>query len=178
MPTSYFVESIGPETIERAYPLVRAVIPALSKHEWRQCCHCSGVAEGHCAARREREEIVVARNAKGYVKGLCVYALRDHASYGRLIDVAFFIVSSAADGEGVAEDLIGFLMGKCDRSICSGIRFWAINHETWAHRLRSDHIARTDHGLFLPALASTAGVLKALRAPVLTVTETTDRLSR
>ena len=84
MPPSYLIEPIGPETIERAFPLANAVIPTLSKHEWMQSCHCSSVAEGRCAARREREEIVIARNAKGYVKGLCMYAIRDHRTYGRL----------------------------------------------------------------------------------------------
>jgi hypothetical protein len=89
MPPSYLIEPIGPETIERAFPVVNAVIPTPSEQEWARSCHCSGVAEGWCAARREREEIVVARNAKGYVKGLCMYVIRDHASYGRLIDVPF-----------------------------------------------------------------------------------------
>ena len=101
MPTSYIVEPIGPETIERAYPLAQAVVPTLPKREWMQSCHCSGVAQGACAARRDREEIAVARNAKGYVKGLCMYVIRAHATYGRLIDVPFFIASSAADREGV-----------------------------------------------------------------------------
>ena len=126
----------------------------------------------------EREEVVVARNAKGYVKGLCIYAIREHATYGRLIDVPFFIASSAADGEGVAGELIKFLRGKCDQSVCSGIRFWTMDRETWVHRLRSDHIARSDHGLFLPALASTAGIMKALRAHGLSVAQAIDRLSR
>ena len=126
----------------------------------------------------EREEVVVARNAKGYVKGLCIYAIREHATYGRLIDVPFFIASSAADGEGVTGELINFLRGKCDQSICSGIRFWIMDRETWAHRLRSDHIARSDHGLFLPALASAAGIMKALRANGLSVAQAIDRLSR
>ena len=89
MPPIYLIEPIGPETIESAYRLANAVIPTLSKYEWLQSCHCSSVPEGHCAARREREEIVVARNIQGYVKGLCMYAIRDHATYGRLIDVPF-----------------------------------------------------------------------------------------
>ena len=110
----------------------------------------------------EREEVVVARDAKGYVKGLCIYAIREHATYGRLIDVPFFIASSAADAEGVTGELINFLRGKCDQSICSGIQFWTMDRETWAHRLRPDYIARSDHGLFLPALASAAGIMKAL----------------
>ena len=178
MSPSYRIEPIGPETIERAFPLANAVIPTLSKEEWARSCHCSGVAEGCCAARREREEMIVARNAKGYVKGLCMYVIRDHASYGRLIDVPFFIALSAGDGEGVAGDLVNFLMGKCDSSICSGIRFWTMNPETWDHRSRSDHIARSDHGLFLPALAGATGVMASLRAHTLGVTQAIDRLSR
>ena len=178
MSPSYFVEPIGPETIDRAYPLAQAAIQALSKHEWWQLCRSPDFAEGRPSTAGEREEVVVARNAKGYVKGLCIYAVKDHATYGRLIDVPFFIASSAADSEGVTEDLINFLRGKCDQSVCSGIRFWTMDRETWAHRLRPDHIARSDHGLFLPALASTAGIMKALRAHGLSVAQAIDRLSR
>jgi hypothetical protein len=178
MPSSYFIEPIGPETIERAYPLAQAVIPALSKQEWMQSCHCSGVAEGCCAARREREDIAVARNAKGYIKGLCIYVIRVHATYGRLVDVPFFVASSAADSEGVTRELINFLMEKCDRSVCSGIRIWGIGGETWADRHSPSHIARNDHGLFLPALGGVTGAMKSLRTHGLRITQAIDRLSR
>ena len=178
MPPIYLIEPIGPETIESAYRLANAVIPTLSKYEWLQSCHCSSVPEAHCAARREREEIVVARNIQGYLKGLCMYAIRDHATYGRLIDVPFFIALSAADGEGVAQELLNFLMSKCDRSVCSGIRIWEMSYENWEHRHSSTYINRSDYGLFLPALASTGEVMKPLRAHVLSVAQTIDRLSR
>jgi hypothetical protein len=178
MSPSYFVEPIGPETIDRAYPLARAVLPALSKHEWWQFCRSPELAEGRPRTVGEREEVVVARNVKGYVKGLCIYATRDHATYGHLIDVPLFIASSAVDGEGVTGELINFLRSKCDQSVCSGIRFWAIDGETWAQRLNPDYVARSDHGLFLPALASTAGIMKALRAQPLSVAQAIDRLSR
>ncbi len=178
MPATYLIEPIGPKTIERAFPLVQAVIPNLSKHEWMQSCHCSSVAEGQCAARRHAEEIVVARNAQAYIKGLCMYAIRDHATYGRLVDVPFFIAFSAADGEGVAEELINFLMGRCDGSVCSGIRIWEMNRETWEDRHSPSYIERSDHGLFLPALAGAAGGMKSLRARGLSITQAIDRLSR
>ena len=131
MRTSYFVQPISSQTMEMAFPLANAAIPILSKYEWMQLCHCSSVPEGGCAARREREEIVTARNTQGYVKGICVYAIRDHRTYGRIVDVPLFIALSAVDGEGVVEELIDFLMGKCDVSICCGIRFWNMNHEIW-----------------------------------------------
>jgi hypothetical protein len=178
MSRSYLVEPIGPETIARAYPLIRAVVPDVAEHEWWQINRPHSVVKGRPATAGEREEVVVARNAEGYVKGLCIYAVRDHATYGRLIDVPFFIVAGAADGEGVTAVLIHFLRGKCDQSVCADIRFWTTDRETWAHRLRPDYIARSDHGLFLPALASTTGIMKALRAHGITAAEAIDRLSR
>jgi hypothetical protein len=173
---TYTIEPIGPRTIDRAYPLAQAVIPALSQHEWRQCCHANGLSSLDPEA--ESEEIVVAQNADGYVKGLCVYTIRDHASYGRLVDVPLFVAASATDGEGVTAELLDFLRIKCDRSVCSGIRFWAMDTETWSRRLRPEHIARTDHGLFLPALTSVAGIEKALLAQGLGAAEAIDRFSR
>ena len=178
MTPSYLIEPIGRETIEKAFTLANAVIPTLSKYEWMQSCRCSSVAQGGCAARREREDIVIARNAKGYVKGLCMYAIRDHRTYGRLIDVPFFIVLSAAEGEGVVEELINFLMGKCDGFVCSGIRFWEMNRETWEDRHSPSYIERSDHGLFLPALAGAAGGMIALRAQGLSIAQAIDRFSR
>jgi hypothetical protein len=80
--------------------LVQAVIPELSQHGWRQFCRSHNSAESLSTRVRDREEVVVARNAKGYIKGLCIYAVRKHAAYGRLIDVPFLIASSA-DLEGV-----------------------------------------------------------------------------
>lgn len=177
MPPSYLVEPVGPQTIDAAYLLAQAAIPTLSKDEWRQFRDSRESAEGPSTVG-ETEVVVVARNAKGYVKGLCIYALRDHATYGRLIDVPFFLAASAADGEGVAEGLINFLRGKCGRCVCSGIRFWSIDQETWARRSAPDFIARSDHGFFLPALASAAGTMKALCAHGITRLQAIDRLSR
>jgi len=112
MSPSYFVEPIGPETIDRAYPLAQVVIAALSKQEWWQFCRSPDFAEGRPSTVCEREEVVVVHNAKGHIKGLCIYAIREHATYGRLIDVPFFVASSAADAEGVAKELINFLRGQ------------------------------------------------------------------
>jgi hypothetical protein len=178
MSANYRIEPIGPETIDRAYPLAQAVVPSLSKQEWSRSCRSPDFAEDRASTLGEGEEVVVARNSRGYVKGLCIYAVRDHVTYGRLIDVPFFIASSAADGEGVAKELINFLMGKCDRSVCAGIRIWVMSRETWAHRHSPSHIAQSDCGLFLPALADATGAMKSLRACGLSITQAIDRLSR
>jgi len=170
MSASYIVEPIGPKTIDRAYPLIKTVVPAMLLHEWRRFCQALELSSAHSTAA-EREEVVVARNVENYVKGLCIYVVRDHTTYGRLIDVPFFVAASAAD-------VLDYLRAECDRGVCSGIRFWQVGPETWAHRLRPDHIARSDHGLFMPALASAAEIEKALLAHGLDAGQAIDRLSR
>jgi hypothetical protein len=164
MSGSYVIEQIGPKTIDRAYALARTIAENLRLDEWRQFCRSLESSSAKREIGDEREEIVVARNAEGYVKGFSIFAIRDHRTYGRLLDVPVFVVASAADREGVAAELLNFLRAKCDKSVCSGIRFWTMNPPTWSRRLRPEHIARSDHGLFVPALASAAELKKALCA--------------
>lgn len=161
MSTSYVIESVGSKTIDRAYPLVKLVGPTLTLHEWREFCQDHAAPRIH-EAPGDKEEIVVALNKQGYVKGLCIYTVRDHGTYGRLLDVPFFVAASAADAEGVVAELLAFLHAECNQSVCSGIRFWTMGPETWSLRSRPEYIQRTDHGLFMPALSSVAGIEKAL----------------
>jgi hypothetical protein len=151
---SYTVKPIGPDSVDRAYPLMRAVAPDLSPQEWRRFCRDGG----------QREETVLAINSKGYVKGLCIFGIRDHRHYGRLLDVPVFVVASAADAEGVGAELLQFLEATRDSEACSGVRFWNMGGETWDRRLSVDDMRRIDHGVFLPASASTDQIEKALAA--------------
>jgi hypothetical protein len=176
MHEGYTIEAIGPRSIDKAFPLAKVIAPGLLQLEWRQLCQsCESSNVGDAG---EGERIVVALNAETYVKGLCLYAIRDHVTYGRVLDVPFIVTASAADGEGVSAALVDFLIDKCDECVCSGVRFWTMNSETWARRLNSEHIASSDHGVFLPALASSAGLRKALRAYAIGHAEAIDRLSR
>ncbi|RFB79901.1 hypothetical protein [Methylovirgula sp. 4M-Z18] len=174
---SYAIECISPRTVDRAYPLAKAVAPSLQQLEWRQFCQACGLSNIPCDAD-ERERIVVALNAKAYVKGLCIYAVRHDPTEGRVLDVPFFVIGSAADRMGVGAALMNFLRSKCSRSACLGIRFWAMNAETWTSRLRGENIACRDHGLFIPALASETEIEKALCASAIEGAETIDRFSR
>jgi hypothetical protein len=175
MHRTYTIEPIGPRTIDKAYPLAKVIAPDLLQLGWRQFCQSCELSNARLGGE---ERIVVALNAKTYVKGLCIYAIRGHATYGQVLDVPFFVTASAADGEGVASALVDFLRVKCNESVCSGIRFWTMNADTWARRSAPEHIARSDHGLFMPALASAAEMGKALCAHAIEVAEAIDQLSR
>ncbi len=175
MRNAYAIEPIGPRTIDKAYPLAKVIAPDLLQLEWRQFCQSSSEARFDAP---EAERIVVALNAKAYVKGLCLYVIRDHTTYGRVLDVPFLVTASAADGEGVAAALVEFLRAKCDERICSGIRFWTMNSETWSRRMKPELIAGSDHGLFMPAVASAAEIEKALCAHTIGGAEAIGRFSR
>jgi hypothetical protein len=162
MSTSYVIESIGPKTIDRAYTLVRAIAAPITLLEWREFCQSVVPPRITNDPPGDREEIVLALNIHRYVKGLSIYVIRDHRTYGRLLDVPFFVVASAADPEGVAAELLWFIHAKCNHSGCSGMRFWSMGPETWRRRLNAEAIQRTDHGLFVPARSSAAGMEKLL----------------
>ena len=163
MPGIYTIEAIGVRSADRAFPLARVAAPSLSYEEWRQLCGSHKSKETPTDSS-DKEEIVVARNADGYVKALCIFAARNHPIYGRVIDVPVLVVASAADNEGVTADMLEFLRSKCDGSKCSGMRFWAMDKEIWAHRLNAGYVARSDLGVFLSTQTGAAEIESALRA--------------
>jgi hypothetical protein len=150
--SSYSITPLAPDAADRAYPLIRAVAPDMGLHEWRRFCQNVASPLGSRARAGEREEAVLATNSRGYAKGLCIYSIRDHWFYGRLLDVPIFVAASAADATGVAADLLQFLQTARDRTGCSGVRFWAMSGDSWARRLDEDEIRRTDHGFYMPQI--------------------------
>jgi hypothetical protein len=165
--SGYSVKPISREAVDRTYPLMRAVAPALGLHEWSHFCQnivSPPRSREHAGAR---EEAIVAIDARGYVKGLCIYSIRDHWFYGRLLDVPIFIVASAADATGVGAELLQFLQTTRDDAGCAGVRFWAMGGESWDRRLNKDDIRRTDHGTFMPVIESVAQLEEVLATGLL-----------
>lgn len=169
-PSDYFVKPMTTEAIDRAFPLIRPVAPALGLDDWR--AHCEALA---AAAAEDREEAITAVNSGGYVKGLCIYVVRGHPHYGRLLDAPVFVVASAADSERVAAALLGALQAVSDRRQCSGVRFWTMGAQTWERRFDQREIGRTDHGVFLPARADAAAAEAALAVCMLAAPGLIDR---
>lgn len=175
--SGYSVKPITREAIDRTYPLMRVVAPALGLHEWRQ--FCQNIASPLIGREQagEREEAVLAINSRGYVKGLCIYAIREHWFYGRLLDVPIFVAASAADATGVGAELLQFLQTTRDNTRCAGVRFWAMGGESWDRRLNKDDIRRTDHGTFMPVIESAAQLEEVLAMGILAGPVLNDLLS-
>ena len=139
--SEYALKPLTPDVAGRIYPLIRGVAPALTPEAWR--AYATTLTAGPPDA--EREEALVAVNPGGYVKGLSIFAVRGHWRYGRLLDAPVFVVASAARA-------------------CAGVRIWTMGPATWDRRLSADDVRRTDHGVFLPALANAAEAEAALAA--------------
>src|SRR5271169_3723082 len=109
----YIVEPIGPRTVGPAYLLARACGCALTLREWRALCQSLGSAPACDEGRGNGARALVARNAQGYVKGLCICSITDDSPCGRLLDVSIFVVVSAADPQRVTAELVGALRSEC-----------------------------------------------------------------
>lgn len=175
------IYSIAPITLEaadRAYPLLTAIAPTVSLDEWRRFCRAAASPLAGDERASGREQAALAVDSRKHVKGLCIYSIRDHWFYGRLLDVPVFIAASAADAHGVAIELLQFLQGVSNRAVCSGARFWTMGAQAWSRRHSEDEFRRTDHGVFVPALANFAQAENAKSALMRVGPALIDRLSR
>ena len=150
MHKNFQIEFISRDTTDKAYPLIKATTPNLSLSEWRRFCDlCS--PPNRSLRSSTKEWTIVAINQAAYVRGLSIYNVRDHAAYGLLLDVPFLVTAGALDAENAAAALILFIQDKCISFRCSGARLWTVNAKTWADRLDAETVAKSDHGIFMPA---------------------------
>jgi hypothetical protein len=114
MPEVYSIEKATAAAAGQALPLLYGPSPRLALARWRAFC------EGRSAAATDRK-VLLARNEAGYVQGLCAFFLINHQQFGAVIDAPIFIVASAADPHGVADELLAALLSECRREGCAGV---------------------------------------------------------
>ena len=146
MPRTYRVAQIGPNQIDRAYPLVETVEPSLDLKGWRALC---GEVAGHRYPGAEGDKIIVATNPLGYVQGLCVAAVKESTPDGRVLDVPIFAVASAADEAGVVAGLLDYLRDCGRNETCGSIRIWTLAQDNWSRHLDETAVKRWDHGVLM-----------------------------
>ena len=136
MQSIYKVGRIAAAQVEPAYLLANRIVPTLSLEQWRASCR---EVISRNDRRSDQEDVAVAVNPLGYVQGLCVSAVRRHLIYGRILDVSVLAAASAADGAGVAEDILRYLRALAKAETCEAIRVWMLGQEDWIPAL--DHAA-------------------------------------
>ena len=100
-PESAFHVWLLPESeLRLALPLVQLLYPSLIEQQWLDYA-CGRVLPG---ARPRR--VLVARNPKGYLHGLCTVADGFDPRCGRILDVDDFVVANFLDSRSVAHLLL------------------------------------------------------------------------
>jgi hypothetical protein len=141
--SAYTVTHMTTRDLEQSYPLLYGGAPSATLEKWRQFC---------ARNQREGQKILVVRNACDYVQGLCAYFEIEHLSRGRLLEVPFFLIASAADAQGVADELVRVLTRTCGERGCTAVRI-SIPPKGWTdpNLLRSGE-SGDDHAVyFVPA---------------------------
>lgn len=139
MAGTYVIAALRPNQIVRAYPLIQAAVPTLDMAAWHRMA----------SDAIRHEEILVAINPRGYIQGLSIYRHTDHPAVGRLLDVIFLIVTSAADEHGLARTLFASIRSRAKDLKCAQIRFWNHNAGNWEQMRNEERLYRLDHGLMM-----------------------------
>ncbi len=74
---------------------------------------------------------MTAENPLGYIAGVCIMHPVPNETYGRMLDVPVFIVTSAGDTRGVVNSLLAYFMVIARENSCGFIRVAALNPHDW-----------------------------------------------
>jgi hypothetical protein len=147
--SAYRIARLSSERIDQAYPLVNLLAPALGLDSWRTLC-------GTVMNRDRVGEVIAATNPLGYIQGICIVALRNDATLGRLLDVPFMVIASAADEAGVAADMLAYLKTLGRAESCGNLRIWTSEQDSWRRCLRERDLRPWDHGFLLQLASETS----------------------
>lgn len=155
MSASYTIAQISAEQIDVTYPLIRNVERSLQQADWREICET--IIRGRLKLA-SADHIAIATNQTGYVRGVCMYRVRNHPRYGQLLDVPVFVAVSAGDAAGVCETLLDHLKTMARNQKCRMMRVWGLGTDNWSRTLQKSEFDRCDHGLLIPIDSKTDDV--------------------
>lgn len=155
--SAYQINRLDVERIDQAYPLVTLLAPTLGLDSWRTLC-------GTVMNRERVGEVIAATNPLGYIQGICVVALRNDAAIGRLLDVPFIVIASAADEAGVVADMLAYLKKLGRAEGCDNLRIWTTQEDSWGRCLHERDLRPWDHGFLLPLAAAMPDAKESIKS--------------
>jgi hypothetical protein len=146
MSLAYATRPITEDQIDLAYMLVDAAGHDLKLADWRS--FCNRVIEWR-GATGLHDDVIVAADADGHVKGLFVSEMIQSLLFGRVLDVPVFITASAGDEDGVVIELLEAAKVKAREANCSDIRIWTQGGESWLRATDKAPVAARYRGVQL-----------------------------
>jgi len=147
MPAAYTIAPISAEQIDVTYPLIRNVEQSLEQADWREICE--GIIQRRVNLAGANH-IAIATSPTGYVRGICLFRVKNHQRYGLLLDVPIFVAVSAGDVAGVSEAMLDHLRTLAHNQKCRIMRVWGLGTDNWSRTLQKGEFDRWDHGLLMP----------------------------
>ncbi|RVP99630.1 hypothetical protein [Sinorhizobium meliloti] len=142
MAVAYAVGPIKRHQFDKAYRLVDAAGCHFDLQGWRE--FCAATVTRMCSP----EGIVTAENPLGYIAGICIMRPVQNETYGRMLDVPVFIITSAADTRGVANALLAYFTVVARKYNCGFIRVAALDPTDWPSSIATS--PREGRGILIP----------------------------
>jgi len=108
------VDFLHPDDAARAFAVMQIVMPGMDFATWRRLS----------AAEPRGREWVVARDARGYIRGLCRIQPARHPSMRHLLDVPIFATLAVFDEDCVSRELFDFAKRYAWEEGYEAIRVW------------------------------------------------------
>ncbi|MFK0278570.1 hypothetical protein ACIQUG_33225 [Ensifer sp. NPDC090286] len=128
MAPAYVVGPIDASQVERAYCLVAAVGYDIDVVAWRQLCARTLLRN---YPSPYVEDIAVAEDPRGYVRGIAILRARHSGRYGRYLSVPVFAIVTAADARGVCETLLRYIRTAAREKHCNAIHIASLRTDRW-----------------------------------------------
>nr|CAD6425802.1 GNAT family N-acetyltransferase [Rhizobium sp. Q54] len=113
MLTKWEIGFLGAGDVARAFPMLQIVAPELDFATWKRLT----------ATEVLRRKWAVARDERGYIRGLVRMHTVERANAGRFLDVPIFATITLLDQDGVSRDLLNFAKAFAWEEGCDAIRF-------------------------------------------------------
>jgi hypothetical protein len=146
MSRAYSTRPITEDQIDLAFMLVEAAGREVKRAEW--VSFCNRIIEWR-GATGLYDDVIIAADADGHVKGLFVSEMIQSLLFGRVLDVPMFITASAGDEDGVVLELLQAAKVKAREANCGDIRIWAQGGESWIRATDDAPVASQYRGVQL-----------------------------
>ncbi len=114
MRAPYDVGFLRPDEVSRTFAIMQIVMPSMNLAAWQRLVTQDPEGRGWAVARDER----------GYIRGVCRMHPATDPSTGRLLEVPMLVAFSLWDEAGVSGDLLDFARHHAWEEGCQAIRLW------------------------------------------------------